>query len=226
MKKQKFHQVINVLLSAFLVFSMFLTNAGQILVYASEAHTSNEDEEKTNEVIEMDETTSPLQIKTSEEEIQDLEKKFDEVYKDLSLILSEEQRKIVENMINSEELFSLLQEAIVLHEAKEFEESIIYYEDILSGLDEEPETEVISKKLIQEFKELASKEKTLLDYEEIKDENPSEGENFPKEEVEKETINDESTEQEVESVKEEEVSSEEYKTASSVQEETADPILS
>src|SRR5699024_7568950 len=191
MKKQKFHHVINILLSAFLVFSMFLTNAGQILVYASEDHTSNEDEEKTNEVIEVNENASPLQIETSEEENQDVKNTFDEIYEELSSILKDEQKDAIVALLDQDELFSLLQEAIVLHVGEEFEESIMYYEDVLSVLNEQEVLEIIDLKeqikLIQEFKELASKEKNLFKYEEVRDENPSEEESLPKEETEEVT---------------------------------------
>src|SRR5699024_5468731 len=112
--------------SALLVFSMSLKQTGKIIVYASEAHTSTEDEEKTNEVIEMNETTSPLQIETSEEEKQDIKNEFDKIYEELSLVLKDEQKSVIDALLNQDELSSLLQEAIVLHEAEEFEESIMY----------------------------------------------------------------------------------------------------
>src|SRR5699024_951341 len=230
MKKQN-KQTINMLLSPLLVSSMFLTNAGQILVYASEAHTSTEDEEKTNEVIEVNESTSPLQIETSEEENQDVKNKFDEIYEKLSSVLDDDQRSVIVVLLDQDELSSLLQEAIVLHEAEEFEESIMYYEDVLSVLDEQKDSEIIDLeeqiKLIREFKELASEGKYLHEeYKEAIDENPAEEENLPIEEAEEVPSNDESVEQEVESTNQEEVPAEKDTMASSVKEETADPILS
>src|SRR5699024_564818 len=149
---------------------------------------------------------------------------------ELSSILKDEQKDAIVALLDQDELFSLLQEAIVLHVGEEFEESIMYYEDVLSVLNEQEVLEIIDLKeqikLIQEFKELASKEKNLFKYEEVRDENPSEEESLPKEETEEVTSNDDSTEEEVEPIKQEEVSPEEYMATSSGKEKTADPILS
>src|SRR5699024_6468436 len=149
---------------------------------------------------------------------------------ELSSILKDEQKDAIVALLDQDELFSLLQEAIVLHVGEEFEESIMYYEDVLSVLNEQEVLEIIDLKeqikLIQEFKELASKEKNLFKYEEVRDENPSEEENLPIEEAEEVPSNDESVEQEVESTNQEEVPAEKDTMASSVKEKTADPILS
>src|SRR5699024_4579544 len=122
MKKQKIQQAINLLLSALLVFSMFLTNIGSILVYAQEAHSSVQNGDKINEVTEINEEAMPFQVETSDEE-ENLQNKFDEIYKELSFLLNDEQKNLLETILDDDEVSSLLQEAIIFHETKSFEKA-------------------------------------------------------------------------------------------------------
>src|SRR5699024_5099959 len=101
MKKQKIHQAINLLLSTLLVFSIFLTNIGSILVYAQEAHSSVQDEDKTNEVTEINEEAMPFQVETSDEEEEKTQNKFDEISKELNLLLNDEQKNILETILDN-----------------------------------------------------------------------------------------------------------------------------
>src|SRR5699024_3039721 len=123
------------LLSTLLVFSIFLTNIGSILVYAQEAHSSVQDEDKTNEVTEINEEAMPFQVETSDEEEEKTQNKFDEISKELNLLLNDEQKNILETILDNDELSSLLQEAIIFHETEAFEEANALYEDIFSQLD-------------------------------------------------------------------------------------------
>ena len=206
MKKQKIHQAINLLLSTLLVFSIFLTNIGSILVYAQEAHSSVQDEDKTNEVTEINEEAMPFQVETSDEEEEKTQNKFDEISKELNLLLNDEQKNILETILDNDELSSLLQEAIIFHETEAFEEANALYEDIFSQLDtindkEELEVNDYEKiiKLIEEFNVLAMKKKSLLEYENVEEKVLSSDEK-PIEEVEEEVPSHEATiEQEIES---------------------------
>src|SRR5699024_10248129 len=147
-----------------------------ILVYAQEAHSSVQDEDKTNEVTEINEEAMPFQVETSDEEEEKTQNKFDEISKELNLLLNDEQKNILETILDNDELSSLLQEAIIFHETEAFEEADALYEDIFSQLDtindkEELEVNDYEKiiKLIEEFNVLAMKKKSLLEYENVEE---------------------------------------------------------
>src|SRR5699024_6634343 len=119
---------------------------------------------------EINEEAMPLQVETSDEE-ENLQNKFDEIYKELSFLLNDEQKNLLETILDDDEVSSLLQEAIIFHETKSFEKAMKLYQGILSYLNEmvdKEETENIvfdeMIELLKDFHELATEEKSLSEY--------------------------------------------------------------
>src|SRR5699024_12754182 len=97
--------------------------------------------------------------------------KFDQIYKELRFLLNDEQKNLVETILDDDEISSLLQEVIIIHETKSLEKAIKLYEDILSYLnkmvDKEETKNIVFDEMIEllkDFHELAMEEKSLSEY--------------------------------------------------------------
>jgi len=93
--------------------------------------------------------------------------KFNRIFKELHTILNDEQKEIIEGIDASENEASLLfKEAVVAHEASEFDQAIEQYDELLAVISETTSEEKAQEvmELIGLFEELAEEEVILQDY--------------------------------------------------------------
>ena len=132
-----------------------------------------------------------LQKENSDETSDEFQEKYNEILEILHNRLNDKQKELVETIqMNENESPSIFKEALVLHQDQEYEEAIICYEELLANLDETNDSSPLLITLIEDFKQLAVKETSLWAYQDAEKE-AGETQEGPKEEPVEEDVPEE-----------------------------------
>jgi len=173
MKKQDNNKIFKLFVSSILVFSIFLTNISNIVVYGADAYSTEQNENTQNR--KSDSSNLGRNVDT-------IQSNFNDIIDGLHSLLNDEQIEVFNTITaNDDEVTELLKKAMILHENAEFEQAVELYDQVSAYLSEEmDDTSEATVQLVEAFSQLAETKVLLLEHEYIEStptetEEPSEG---------------------------------------------------